>query len=593
MGKIHLLSPTLQNQIAAGEVVERPASIIKELLENAIDANATSLFLEIEEGGIKKIRSIDNGIGMSAEDAKMAFLRYATSKIFTVDDLFTLQSFGFRGEALASIASVSHMVLRTKREEDQIGTQVINGTQVSPCALEGGTEIVVENLFWNVPARRKFLKSPQTESREIAKIVEAFALANPKIEIRFLKDGKEVFHFFPSKGENFLAHRCEEVLGKSTAENFLPLCWEGQSEKISGFISHPHFHRSTREKQFLFVNGRIIQGDKIFSSALAQSYQTLLPNGKFPSCVIFITIPPEMVDVNVHPRKTQVKFQNPQKIFQMVKTAVISALEKSTKKIFSEHTPYKISPNANPFLGNSSGKNFLSGSSSSSINLQKNFPPSISSVPNTQGVFGEWESLEGESFLQEKKISILGQARNSFIVVASQEGIEMIDQHAAHERVRYEELLRDFRSKKIISQPLLTPVVLEISQSEKNLLLEKQDDLALLGFDIEDFGGNEIAVSSVPTGNTSVDIAKLFRDLLDDLDSFDPSFGEFSKNITQRMISYTACRGAVKFGDTLTLPEMEGLIKDLKNCSHPESCAHGRPVSTFLSYKSIENDCGR
>ncbi len=594
MGKISLLSKTLQNQIAAGEVVERPASVVKELLENSLDAGTKNILIEIEKGGIQKIRIIDDGEGMDESDLINCFQRYATSKISKIDDLFSLHSFGFRGEAIASIASVSKFTIRTKQEGDQVGRESINAKEIFPCSCPVGTEILIENLFWNVPARKKFLKSENTESREIIKLVESISLANPSIGFKLKKDGKEILHFSPQSLES----RAERVLGKSISEFFLPLSFFGQDIKISGFCTHPNFHRSTRDRQFLFVNRRIVHTDSSIYSAISQSYYTLMPKGKFPAFILFLEILPEKVDVNVHPRKTEVRFHNPSEIFQFVKNTFLSALSLQNSQ---------ISPNANPKYKEKNLENFPSSGVSfpqqnfSSPLFSKNntsfFSPSKNvSFPQKIDFFGN--SLPRKNFSQEdiSKISeykIIGQVRNSFIIREEKDGIRVIDQHAAHERIRYEKLLREFRAKKIISQPLLTPVIFSISTSEKIFLQEESKTLKDLGFMVEDFGGQEVAVMAVPSGNTKLDIEKLFRNLLDDLDSFDPHFAEHISSFAEKMLSYTACRGAKKFGDILTMPEMEQLLTDWDNCTHKDACAHGRPVSTFYSYKSLENECGR
>ena len=597
MGKIQLLSKTLQNQIAAGEVVERPASVVKELLENSVDAGAKNISIEIENGGIQKIRVIDDGEGMDREDLLMSYQRYATSKISSVDDLFSIHSFGFRGEAIASIASVSLFTIRTKTENAELGIETNNSEhsgkntpEITPCACPKGTEILVENLFWNVPARKKFLKSENSESREITKLIEAFSLANEKTGITFKKDGKLIFQFFPEDKKS----RAEKVIGKSVSEFFLPVQFLGQDIKLSGFCTHPNFHRSTRDKQFLFVNNRIVHADKSIQGALSQAYATLMPKGKFPAFVLFFDVHPEKVDVNVHPRKTEVRFHSPSEIFQITKGSVISALSRENSG---------ISPNMKPeisgFVGNANLRSLQNvvHSHGCALPSPKNTyfsPPSVqqnftSHIPQNPEISG----FSSDTFTPEQNWTIIGQVRKSFIIREEELGIRVIDQHAAHERVRYEQLLRDFRAKKVTSQQLLTPIVFSVSVSEKMLLLEEAEILQNLGFEIEDFGGQEISVLAVPTGNATLDIEKLFRNLLDDLDSFDPIFGENLSSFAEKALSYTACRGAKKFGDVLSFPEMEQLMKDWDQCTHKDACAHGRPVSTFYPFTKMENECGR
>ena len=343
---IKLLPLSLQNQIAAGEVVERPASIVKELVENSIDALAKNIRIEIEEGGIKKIRIIDDGKGMSKDDAQKCFTRYATSKISKVDDLFSLSSFGFRGEALASIASVSHMTLKTKQHsenEQTTGIEIVykantapENLEATPCSMQTGTEILIENVFWNVPARKKFLKTENTETREIVKIIENFALSNPDISFILKVNGKEKLSIHRSTAP----HRAQQIIGKDITEYFLPLVYTGTDVQISGFTTHYNYHRSNRTRQYIFVNNRMISSDSLIASAVSQAYETLLPRGKFPSFILHITIRPDEVDVNVHPRKTQVKFLNTANIFKAVKQAFSTALEKKISASLSEHSEF-------------------------------------------------------------------------------------------------------------------------------------------------------------------------------------------------------------------------------------------------------------
>jgi DNA mismatch repair protein MutL len=603
MGKIALLSKMLQNQIAAGEVIERPASVVKELLENAIDAGAQNITLEIEKGGIQKIRIIDDGEGMDEEDVRLSFQRYATSKIRSVDDLFSIHSFGFRGEAIASIASVSSFTIRTRQKNDEVGRECVGGEEITPCACPVGTEILVENIFWNVPARKKFLKSETTESREIIKLVESFALANESIGFTVKKDGKEVFSFLPQTQKE----RCEAVMGKNISEFFLPLSFLGHELKISGFCTHPHFHRSSRDRQFLFVNKRIVNVDRSMQGAISQAYATLLPKGKFPAFVLFVDIAPEKVDVNVHPRKSEVRFQSPSEIFQIVKGTFLSALSKKGSDISPNTSPaqnafYTAQSNFSPEnISSAVQRQSASFAHSSPTSSTGFFPAPSSTNTSVSPVFTPVQSSQETFFSgenerngeEDKKYRIIGQIRKSFVVVEEQDGVKIIDQHAAHERIRYEQLLRDFRAKTVVSQPLLAPVIFSISQSEKLLLLEEQESIADLGFEIEDFGGQDIAVLSVPSSKTPIDVEKLFRNLLDDFDTFDPSFGANISEFAEKMLSYTACRGAIKFGDELSMSEMEQLVEDWNKCTHSQACAHGRPVSTAFSYTSLENECGR
>jgi len=597
---IKLLPQSLQNQIAAGEVVERPASIVKELVENSIDAKAENIRIEIEEGGIKKIRIIDDGKGMNETDARNCFTRYATSKISTVDDLFALSSFGFRGEALASIASVSLMTLRTKEKTENkqnIGIEIVytihnnnsaENLEVVPCNMQSGTEILIENVFWNVPARKKFLKSETTEAREIVKIIEKFAMSTPNVSFSLKVNGIEKI----SVQKSTLANRAKDIIGKDITQHFLPLVYQGLDIQISGFTTHYNYSRSNRTRQYIFVNNRIIASDSLISSAIAQAYETLLPRGKFPSFVLHITIRPDEVDVNVHPRKTQVKFINSSNVFKAVKQAFSTTLENThatqntiQHSDFSEFTP-TLSKQQQQISTRFSVPT-LSRNTSHSSNYSQSPPPAFPHIPSIQTSFIEHH----EEITQDWKI--IGQVRKSFIIVEEKTGMRIVDQHAAHERVRLEALTEKMNAKSIVSQPLLTPCVFSLSVSDKETLLEQTEYLQKIGFEIEDFGNSEVTISAVPAGSEHIDIAKLFQEVLDNCDFFEPGFSSITDSFAKKVLSYAACRGAKMFGDEMSHIEMEALIQDWKHCKMQHSCAHGRPVSIFHPFTEMEKKCGR
>ncbi len=615
---IKLLPVSLQNQIAAGEVVERPASIVKELVENSIDANAENIQIEIEEGGIKKIRIIDDGKGMNPQDARNCFTRYATSKISKVDDLFTLSSFGFRGEALASIASISHMTLKTKQKsknKQDTGIEIVykanqnpEELEITPCSIPTGTEILIENVFWNVPARKKFLKTENTESREIIKIIENFALSNPHVAFILKINGKEKI----SSQKSNLHHRAQQIIGKDITEHFLPLVYEGLELQISGFTTHYNYHRSNRTRQYIFVNNRMISSDSLISSAVSQAYETLLPRGKFPSFILHITIRPDEVDVNVHPRKTQVKFLHTANIFKAIKQAFSTALSNThitqnrpNISEVSEFTP-TLSEKQHNISSRFSIPNFPKNTQNTHTSRNTHFTtfPQHQSVQPSfieNTIFNthnrnddENEGEERERELENREDwKIIGQVRKSFIIVEEENGIRIVDQHAAHERVRLEMLTEKAEKKEIILQPLLTPCIFSLSQSDKELLLQQHKYLRDIGFEIEDFGNTEVAIQTVPAGSEHIDIAKLFQEILDNCDFFEPEFSSITDSFAKKVLSYAACRGAKMFGDYMSQSEMEALIRDWKKCKNLHSCAHGRPVSVFHPFNEIEKKCGR
>lgn len=595
---IKLLPKNLQNQIAAGEVVERPASIIKELVENSIDAGADNIFIEVEEGGIKKIRICDNGKGIEEEDNLMIFKRYATSKISNIDDLFSLTSFGFRGEALASISSVSDLIIKTKTEKDIVGREINCKGEVKSCSMTTGTEVIVKNLFWNVPARKKFLKTEQKEQKEITIMVENFALSHPEISFELKHNGKQVLKL-SKKQKPYHVQRYSEVLGNTISNEFLPLSYEGIDLSVFGFTTHPNFHRSNKSKQYIFVNNRMITGDKNIFTAIMQSYETLMPKGKYPCFILFINIRGDEVDINVHPRKTEVKFNNPANVFKIVKRSFQTALEnKNTNSL-------TLSENNNIYVEkpvvNSSIK-VQDNSYYKTLSTNNNFPKnSFLNTPSSSKPFIPPPTLthqqnffsESESYKEENSFRVIGQLHNKFILIEEKNGLRIIDQHAAHERIRLEKLTKDLANKKIVKQPLLSPIVFSITMSEKNDLLSQKDYFDSVGFEIEDFGGREVAILSVPASSDKINLKQLFLDLLADSDFFTASFSDFHKSFEKKTISYIACRGSKKFGDKLSFEEMNALVKDWKNCKNPDACAHGRPVSIFHKTIDLENECGR
>ncbi|MEI7511368.1 MAG: DNA mismatch repair endonuclease MutL [Candidatus Peregrinibacteria bacterium] len=637
MSSIHLLPENLRNQIAAGEVVERPASVVKELVENAIDAGGTHIEIRIQEGGREKIEVQDNGKGMDEEDAKMCFFRYATSKISTTDDLFALHSFGFRGEAIAAISSVSRMTITTKTEKMPAGIAVSGeekNLSTKAVGCQTGTTVTVEDLFWNVPARRKFLKSEAIEWREIAKILESFTLSHPEISFRVEKDGKTVMDFpsssvplaplvrgvpegrgvgMPKIGDKNevsintnlpLQNRIASLFGHEFADSLLPLRYDGAEIQISGFCSHPHNHRGTKDRQFLWVNKRSITNDKNIDTAVYRAYESLIPKGRKPSFFLSLTIHPELVDMNVHPRKSEVRFLHP--LYEVVKGAFDHALN-GEYQAFSEkyaiggekwreiegnsitggHDPLLVNA---PLIRNSIPLDtFAKGAP---LARPYDNPPK---VPNFSFPTLTLRDLDpsplGSIFPLKRKV--IGQIRKSFLVMEEEDGILIIDQHAVHERVRYEELMRQVHEKKIASQELLTPMVITVSPSEKALLLSEQEDLELLGFSIAEFGDREIAVSAVPSGTGERAVEELLRDILEDLSSPHPKDGRETKKTLERIATYASCRGAIKFGDALTLPEMESLVEKWEACGRGFSCAHGRPVYKKILFTDLEHDHGR
>ncbi len=562
MGKIHLLDSELISQIAAGEVVERPSSAVKELVENSLDAGATQITVELEEGGLKRLRVLDNGIGMLPEDLHLAFERHATSKLARLEDLFQLRSLGFRGEALASIASIARVRAFSRSIEADLGAELlIDGSKEISFQEQGGpvgTDIEVFGLFQHTPARKKYMKTERTEAAHVGDMLTQLALAHPEVGFRFKRDDKEIFDLLAGQS---LKERIRQLFGGQTAEALLPVHYEQSNLLLSGFVGKPELARSSRKYQFLFVNGRPIES-RLLMHAVKDAFHSLLMHEKHPWYVLDLQIDPQWVDVNVHPRKLEVRFLNQQEVFRAVRGAVHHALEGAIlSPVFQNITP-------------------LVTSSSATLPLEFSVRETV--VPDELNLIQEKRvfNLEG------RVLKPVAQIARSYIVAESEEGLVLIDQHAAHERVRYARLMEALDQQKPLLQPLLTPLALDLGAAETALLEEHLSEFEALGFEIESFGGKSFLVRAVPAGLSKRDPEKILRELLADLS--EEWRQNHVKNFQEELLTMTACRGAIKFGDLLTLPEMEALLEDMestKNCSH---CPHGRPALVTFTYDQLE-----
>lgn len=578
MSLIRLLSPELISQIAAGEVIERPASAVKELVENSLDSGATSISIELQAGGLDKIRVVDKGSGMSHDDAALAFTAHATSKIASVDDLFSLSTLGFRGEALASIASIAHVVLKTRRPEDRVGTvmELDAGKQLryEEDACAEGTDITVTGLFHPTPARRKYMKSEATEYGHCFDIVSELAMAHPAVGFRLLKDGELVFDL--PVGQN-LKERIRILYGGQTADALVPVSYQQSNVLLSGFIGKPELSRSSRKYQFLFVNGHPIE-NRLVGHAVQEAYHSLLMNDKFPWYVLDLHMDPAFVDVNVHPRKMEVKFVNTQEMYRIVFGAVQHALQSAT---------------LSPIFGGTV--------TTPSAGMGCSMPPLSVPLNTSSQDFGRFDLNFGEApqepqpmatgaLFEVKGLQLrpLAQVSNRYIVAESEEGLVLIDQHAAHERVRYERLLKaaSEATARALSQPLLTPLQLDLGVDSARLLREHAAEFAALGYELEEFGGNTFLVRAVPAGLEKRDPEAVLREVLADVTNEWKQ--NHVKNVREVLATVTACRGAIKFGDPLTMLEMEALLKDMAvtpNCTH---CPHGRPALFTWTHEKLE-----
>lgn len=626
MGIIRVLSEQTINQIAAGEVVERPASVVKELLENSIDADAKRLIIEIKGSGENYIRITDDGFGMDKDDARLAFERHATSKITRGEDLFDIHSFGFRGEAIASIASVSLMSLQTKKRGDISGTLLVSEGGVIKKARElgcaEGTQIEIQKLFYNTPARKKYLKNETTEYGHVVDVVSGIALAHPTIAVKLIHDNKVVFDL-PATEDHL--SRARALVGRQTADAMIPVFYGHSQISLTGYIGKPDIARANKKSQFLFVNDRQVNSH-VLSYAVKQSFHSLLPKERYPVYLLFLNIAPELVDVNVHPRKTEVKFAQEKEIFKVFYSACQKSLEKYVlaPKLEFNGTQYgqgsdavaershqaiaKVEEKADEVVAetiNAAGRNAFNPVPAP-VNTKMDFDMSVT-VPKIGSGKESERNNEAKAFKNNvelndvdktyvdrkelKELEPLAQLNNSYILCRQGDGLVIIDQHAAHERVRYSEILDEFELKDRAMQQLLTPINIELQYQEMAVLEANNDVLQAMGFEIDHFGGNTFTVHAVPSYFRKEDVQAVVMGLIDDLNDGAKN-GDLQER-KERAIKYAACRSAVKFGDKLSMEEQVGLCKRIMEIDQPYSCPHGRPTMVSLSKDDLEKRFGR
>lgn len=589
---IHLLPPEVASQIAAGEVVERPASVVKELLENAVDAGANTITIATEGAGQRLIEVADDGGGISPEDLLMAVERHATSKLQSAEDLFNITTLGFRGEALASIGSVSRLSLTSRRSDEQAGARLkVEGGKVTGVETAGapvGTVVRVEDLFYNVPARRKFLKADVTERRQIDELVTRYALAYPEIRFKLTQEGRPAVQ---TSGNGDRREVLAALYGVEIARQMLEVLFEDDRLSISGFISPTSLTRSNRKEITFFVNGRPVH-DPALSAALLKGYHTLLMVGRYPLAVLFIEMAPQSVDVNVHPAKAEVRFREPDRVFTGVQAAVRRAL--------LAHTPIPgIEPRApgfpEPWSAPSPARrqdpdpawsvwdewNNTSGSDAGAEDLDTapiatpeiNLPAAQPDLP-----------ARGASLLR-----LIGQIAATYLVAEGPDGLYLVDQHAAHERVLFERFMAQ-RNGVIPSQALLQPAAVDLPPAAARLLEGQLSVLDRLGFEIEPFGSSTFLVRAMPALLTGGDPAAAVRTLVEDFEEDETPLGA---EVEARIIARVCKRAAVKAGQVLSTEEQRSLLHDLESCQSPRTCPHGRPTMIHLSVDLLERQFGR
>jgi DNA mismatch repair protein MutL len=586
---IRLLPPEVAGKIAAGEVVERPASVVKELVENSLDAGATDISVEIREGGRRLIRAADNGSGIAADEVPLAFARHATSKLLDVQDLDCIATLGFRGEALASIAAVSQVTILTRPREQTMGL-LLRAEDGRVVRQEGrgcpaGTVVTVEHLFRNIPARLKFLRQPQTEAGHIHTVVTQYALAYPSVRFNLVADGRSAFQ---STGSGNLYDVLVIVFGLEVAENMLEVKEPGNGAEVPtgrpgpsifGYTSTPALHRANRSYISFFVNQRWVQ-DRSLAHAVAQAYHTLLPVGRNPVAVILLEIDPAEVDVNVHPTKREVKFRDGRRVF--------SAVQRAVRHTLVEGVPvpaYAQSPRTWPTPDWERRASLLSAGQEAAASSQlalELYRPADAGEPGGP--------LQPIGPVRLPLLRVVGQVGQTYIVAEGPQGMYLIDQHAAHERVLYEQMVAEHGRQAVSSQTLLEPLALDLDPMLAGVLAEHLALLCQVGFDLEPFGGTSYLLRAVPSVLVVPDVEAAVLDILEMLRQGEDLLASQAEG---QLIAAVCKRAAIKAGQTLSVDEMQQLVRQLEQCEAPRTCPHGRPTVLHFSVEQLEKEFGR
>lgn len=647
MGSIVLLDDATINKIAAGEVVDRPSSIVKELIENSIDAGATKVIIEIKNGGISYIKITDNGCGFASDDVELAFERHATSKIRKEEDLLHIKSMGFRGEALASIAAISKVTLTSKNINESTGVRAIveagNILSVEKCGTPQGTIIEVRDVFYNVPARYKFLKKDFTEAGYIEDVVTRIALANSKVSFKLISNGKIILS---TLGKGKINDTIYDVFGRDIYNNLIDVDYEYESMRVTGVIGQPCISRSTRSQQFTYINSRYIK-DKIISSAIDRACLQKYAIGKFAFVVLNLDINPKHVDVNVHPSKLEVKFDDEGAVFEAVYHSIKNALEQdaiknspfsiiknevkeanyektpsneeqikvkydsltgdfNVKSIVTKEPEKKEEKIFKPYVAEENQENIYKIAFNNSSNAEENIQidRNIAIEENLEEIKTEVGKIESvDNILDEKEASKLenikevsqtkepiyykyvGQVFDTYIIIQIEEKMYIIDQHAAHERLLYEQIKANYFSKNSNSQILLLPILVELTQKEMDAVNENQEILKNVGFEFENFGDRTIKISGVPNIGYDLDYKGVFLDTIDEILGANKTYRESKED---RFIATLACKAAVKGNMNLSYKEQIALLDDMVKLDNPFNCPHGRPTAFEISRYEIE-----
>ncbi len=618
MPHITVLDENTINKIAAGEVIERPASVVKELLENAIDAQASAVTVEIRDGGISYIRVTDNGCGIPEDEVKAAFLRHSTSKISSADDLFMISSLGFRGEALASIAAVSQVEVITKTPDEISGTRyVIEGGKeriIEEIGAPDGTTVIVRNLFYNTPARKKFLKTPQTEASHVSSLVEKIAMSRPGVSVRFIQNNQNKLH---TSGNHNFKDIIYTIFGRETASDVIPVNAQDEILQIDGYIGRPVLARSNRNFENYFVNGRYVKNN-VIAKAVEDAYKPFMMQHKYPFILLQLYLEPEYLDVNVHPAKMEVRFRNSDEIYELLYNAISSALsqqelivkvEEADREPAEKEDRHKNMPHLEPFEvkrskiedENRSGIDIYSDDDRQTERSYQNIAErmadwgddktgSVDKVNKKENITDKPEQLDmfEERFLEpesREKHKLIGQVFDTYWIVEFGDNMYIIDQHAAHEKVLYERTLKSLKTREYTSQNIDPPVILTLSSSEAELLEQNIHYFTDIGFQIEPFGGREYAVRAVPDNLFSIAKRDLLMEMIDSLT--EETFSGDTDTVYERIASMS-CKAAVKGNHQMSAQEADELIDELLGLDNPYACPHGRPTIISMSKRELE-----
>lgn len=619
MPQIKLLSQSTIDQIAAGEVVEHPLNVVKELTENAIDAGADAITVEIKDGGISLIRVTDNGCGIEKDQIQKAFLRHATSKISTIEDLNSIESLGFRGEALSSIAAVSQVEVITKTADELTGIRyaIAGGVEeeLEEVGAPDGTTFLVHNLFYNIPARKKFLKQPQTEGSYVADMMEHLALSHPDRSIKFVNGGQVRFH---TSGNGNLKEIIYRIYGRDIAEALIPFQYEGESFSVNGYLGKPELNRSNRNFEVCFMNGRYIRND-VIAKAMEEGYRSYLMQHKFPFYVLHFQMNQSAIDVNVHPAKMEIRIHQGKELYEELSKQAAFCLQQrelipevklvrepeeiktpqKTPEPFERNRTHMLAdanvdysagqPKVQDFLQNVTFNRVIGeavpAKKDKNAGIHANIIKSADQIIVEKPV--QLELFEDRFLSEEARSSyrILGQIFDTYWLVSLKDKLFIIDQHAAHEKVKYERLVRELEAKSITSQTLIPPVVISLTGKEEEILCEFRDSFAALGFEIEEFGSGAYMIRSMPADLYGCSEKEFFMNVLDEI-ADNPMKG--APDVILQKLASMACKAAVKGNHSLSEAEADALIDELLKLEDPYHCPHGRPTIISMTKYEIE-----